>query len=52
MVSRGANLIMHSADFHAVRQQMGREFDQIRAALGDAPRGSQEKAPRQPEDVV
>jgi len=48
----GANLIMHSADFHAVRQQMGREFDQIRAALGDAPRGSQEHAANRPDDVV
>jgi len=34
----GANLIMHSADLHVVRQQMGQEFDRLREALGDPPR--------------
>ena len=34
----GANLIMHTADYHVVRQQMGAQFDRIRQALGDPPR--------------
>jgi len=46
----GANLIMHSADIHVVRQQLGREFDQIRQALGDAPRGADTTAAEGTED--
>ena len=48
----GANLIMHSADFHAVRQQLGNEFDRIRVALGDPPRGSKNSAGGGKDEVV